>query len=206
MRLRSLVTAGVLAVCVALPAQAAAPAQRTLYAYQPGCGVGPARLLPVVRHTTPGCGYTGGLPGPEVGHAVGGDVLGIDLTFRYRYASEVARVPLVLDRSRPVTGRVAAEGWYADAGLEGGVGQVTWDVQLLGVTTGGASVLLGADTVSATVLPGTATVSAAYRIKLPATVRPLRQVLLDVSQRGVNVGMSARHLDGATRVVLPLRR
>lgn len=189
----------------ALPASAGAPLSRRLYPYQDGCGndAGPGRLLPTVRGYTRGCSGdvpvpNGGLPAREALSLAGQDTA-------IRYLSNPGKALVLLDRSRAVTGQVAAESWYypfADAGL----GEVTWDLRLRGITPAGGTVDLGSTTVTATVLPGEEAVSAPYRIVLASAARTaFRQVRLDVVQRGLNVGMSARRLGDDTWVTLPLR-
>jgi len=184
-----------------VPASGAAPTARKLYAYQAGCGpeAPPGRLLERVRDYMVGCSGEG-VPLPAAG-----------IPFRevtrtpVSYTSEPGRRPVRLDRTRPVTGRVAAESWYhvvADVG----VGQVTWDLVLWGLPLVGRPVELGRTTVSATVLPGQEQATAAFRIPLDARAsRAFRQVRLDVVQRGANVGMTARRLADQTWLVLPLR-
>lgn len=189
----------------AVPAAATGAGTQALYAYDEGC-TPTGELVPTVDGYTRGCGYVGGLPGVEAGATAGrAELAGVDLDSTTRYVSEPARRPVLLDRSRPVTGRVAAESWYGLV-ADVGVGQVTWDLTLWGVPARGRAVELGRTTVSALVLPGQEQVSTAFRIALGSAARAsFRQVRLDVRQRGLNVGMTARRLGGATRVLLPLR-
>lgn len=188
-----------------LPASAGSALSQRLYAYDDGC-TATGELVPTVHGYTGGCGYLGGLPAVEAGAALGrADLAGVDLDSTTRYLSEPARRPVLLDRTRAVSGRVAAESWYrlvADVGA----GQVTWDLTVWGVPSRGRPVELGRTTVSAVVLPGQEQVSAAFRIPLGSAARtPFRQVRLDVVQRGPNVGMTARRLADQTWLVLPLR-
>lgn len=186
-------------VAAAVPAAAGSSVtSRKLYAYELGCGDAPGRLIERVRDYHPGCSDdapvpAAGIPFREVTREPVG------------YTSDRGPRPLLLDRTRPVTGQVAAESWYhvvADVG----VGQVTWDLVLWGLPARGRAVELGRTTVSATALPGQEQVSALFRIPLGAAARaPFPQVRLDVVQRGLNAGMTARRLADQTWLVLPLR-
>lgn len=196
---------GTLAVLGATaPAGTAGPtpaSSRTLYAFQEGCGDGPPRLVPVAYDYAHGCGFVGGLPGAEVQHLAGtAPVLAAQT---YGYLSDRWPVPLRLDRNRPVTGQVAAEGWYP---VGFGAGQVTWDIRLWGLPARGRPVDLGRTAVSATIRPGDTAVTAPFRLVLPPHgAGPWSAVRLDVHQRGLNAGMTARRLGKHTRVVLPVR-
>lgn len=190
----------------AVTPSAATPATHRLYAYQRECYSGPARLVATPRDYSPGCGYAGGLPVTEVGATLGRDDLaGVDADSTARYLSDPVRRPWRLDRTRAVSGRVAAESWYrllADVG----VGEVRWDVALWGITPAGRAVQLGATSVTALARPGDERVSAPFALRLPAAAaQPFRAVRLDVEVRGLNVGMSARRLGDGTWVALPIR-
>jgi len=180
------------------PAAAGGATSRKLYAYELGCGAAPGRLIERVRDYHPGCSDdapvpAAGIPFREVTRTPVG------------YTSDRGPRPLLLDRNRAVTGQVAAESWYRVV-ADVGVGQVTWDLVLWGLSASGRAVELGRTTVSATVLPGQEQASAAFRIALGNAARsPFPRVRLDVVQRGPNVGMTARRLADQTWLVLPLR-
>ena len=140
-----------------------------------------------------GCGTIGGLPFDEVfGEAE-------------PFATSGKGLPLNLDPTRKVTGQLAAGSWIGNG--TGGVGQVTFDVALFGTAANGEKLDFGSTTVSAAAAPGKDVVLVPFELKVPARASSaaVKGLVLEVLQRGANVGMSAKQLDGDSYVVLPTR-
>ena len=171
-------------------------ASSTFFLRQEGCGATaePGRLDPK-RGTdgATGCGTVGGLPLAEV-----------DGTPE-PFTSTGKGLPITLDAARKVTGQLAAGSWVGNG--SGGLGEVAFDVALVGVTASGATLDLGSTTVTGTATPGEDVVLVPFSLDVPAEARNavLKGLTLEVLQRGANVGMSAQQLDGDSYLVLPTK-
>lgn len=168
----------------------------TFFLRQDGCGAeaGPGRLEPKRgADSATGCGVIGGLPLDEVASAP------------EPFTTVGKGVPVTLDAARKATGQLAAGSWYG-VGL-GGVGTVAFDVALSGTTATGEVLELGATTVSGSATPGEDVVLVPFAIDLPDEAKGavLRTVVLEVTQRGAHVGMSAKQYDGDSYLVLPTK-
>jgi hypothetical protein len=175
------------------PAPAASAKVRPLFLSQQGCGesAGAGRLeLRPREDTATGCGTPAGLPLNEV------------TARRDLYSTTKGFSSVVLDSSRKITGQVVAE---SDADV-GGVGTVEWDVALTARTASGGTLDLGSTTVSAEAEPGHPVASALFSFTVPkgAAAQRVVSVSLSVVQRGLNVGMNAKHLNGESWLALPL--
>lgn len=169
----------------------------TFFLRQEGCGSTsqPGRLEPKAGGDgATGCGTIGGLPFDEIAGSP------------EPFTSSGKGLPINLDTSRPVTGQLAAGSWVGNGA--GGIGEVVFDVALVGTTAAGAEVDFGSTTVSGAAAPGEDVVLVPFELKSPgvkgSTV--LKSLVLEVTQRGANLGMSAKQLDGDSYVVLPTRK
>lgn len=168
----------------------------TFFLRQEGCGAeqAPGRLEPKGGGDgATGCGTIGGVPINELAGTP------------EPFTTSGKGLPLNLDASRKVTGQLAAGSWYG-AGA-GGFGEVAFDVALVGTSATGQKIDFGSTTVSGTALPGEDVVLVPFELAVPATANKaaLKSLVLEVLQRGANVGMSAQQLDGDSYVVLPTR-
>ena len=159
-----------------------------------GATAEPGRLEPKAGgDSATGCGTIGGLPFSEIAGSPDA------------FSTTGKGLPINLDPSRKVTGQLAAGSWIGNG--TGGVGQVTFDVALVGKTVSGDSVNFGETTVSAAATPGNDVVLVPFELAVPAlkgsTV--VRSLTLEILQRGANFGMSAQQFDGDSYVVLPTR-
>lgn len=198
-----------LALCLALSITAAtglaAHAERaprtsdksaTFFLRQEGCGAeqAPGRLEPKAGSDgATGCGVVGGLPLNEL--------FGSPQT----YTTSGKGLPIALDSGRKVTGQLAAGSWVGNG--TGGIGQVAFDVSLVGTSASGEELDFGSTTVTGTAAPGQDVVLVPFQLTVPATANKaaVKSLVLEVLQRGANVGMSAQQLDGDSYVVLPTR-
>jgi hypothetical protein len=196
-----LVASGTLAFADDAPKTTAT--SKTLYLAQEGCGASaqPGRLEAKPQDDTDadGCGTIGGLPLNEVFHADEADFGPI----ADDYTSTGGLAPFIVDGSKPVRGQVAGQSWV---GL-GGIGTVTWDVHLQGTTTTGAVVDFGSATVSAPASPSENEVVAPFQLSVPAAAagKTFKKFVISVAQRGQNVGMSSKRLQGESYVVIPAK-
>lgn len=168
----------------------------TFFLRQEGCGAAqaPGRLEPKGGSDgATGCGTIGGLPFNEF--------FGSPRVF----STKDKGMPINLDTGRKVTGQLAAGSWVGNG--TGGVGQVTFDVSLVGTSTSGEKVDFGTTTVSTSASPGQDVVTVPFELTVPARKNSaaIRSLVLEVVQRGANFGMSAQQLDGDSYVVLPTR-
>lgn len=168
----------------------------TFFLRQEGCGAEqkPGRLEPRGGGDgATGCGTIGGLPANEL------------FGTPEPYTSSGKGLPINLAAAGKVTGQLAAGSWVGNG--TGGVGQVTFDVSLLATDATGEEVDFGSTTVSGMAAPGDDVVLVPFELPIPK--RPngaaIKTLVLEVLQRGANVGMSAQQLDGDSYVVLPLR-
>ena len=198
-----------LALCLALSITAAtglaAHAERaprtsdksaTFFLRQEGCGAeqAPGRLEPKAGSDgATGCGVIGGLPLSEL--------FGSPQT----YTTSGKGLPIALDSARKVTGQVAAGSWVGNG--TGGIGQVAFDISLVGTSASGEELDFGSTTVTGMASPGQDVVLVPFELTVPATANKaaVKSLVLEVLQRGANVGMSAQQLDGDSYVVLPTR-
>lgn len=168
----------------------------TFFLRQEGCGAEqtPGRLEPRGGGDgATGCGTIGGLPFNEV------------LGSPEPYTSSGKGLPINLAATGKVTGQLAAGSWVGNG--TGGVGQVTFDVSLLATDATGEEVDFGSTTVSAMAAPGEDVVLVPFELAIPkrSNSAAIKTLVLEVLQRGANVGMSAQQLDGDSYIVLPLR-
>jgi len=147
-----------------------------------------------------GCGTIGGLPVNEVLAQDEEDFgpLGDD------YTSTKKLAPFMIDGTKKIAGQVAAGSWVGN-GV--GLGTVTWDVHLTGTTTAGKLIDFGATTVNATATPGADVVTAPFTFSVPASAvgQTFKTLVVNVSQHGMNIGMSAKKLSGDSYLVLPVK-
>lgn len=168
---------------------------KTLYMAQEGCGstaeAGRLEEKPQADGAT-GCGTIGGVPLNEVAGLPGDD-----------YTSTAKLAPFKLDATKKVTGQVAAGSWFG----AGGVGTVTFDVHLAGITKAGGGVDFGTTTVSAQVAGAAGVVYVPFTLNVPATAGGvvMKAFTITVAQRGANIGMSAKQLSGDSYVVIPAK-
>jgi hypothetical protein len=168
----------------------------TFFLRQEGCGAEqrPGRLEPRAGGDgATGCGTIGGLPFAELAGNP------------EPYTSSGKGLPINLAPTGKVTGQLAAGSWVGNG--SGGVGQVTFDVALVATDARGDEIDFGSTTVSGMAAPGEDVVLVPFELEIPerSTSAALETLVLEVLQRGANVGMSAQQLDGDSYVVLPLR-
>lgn len=168
----------------------------TFFLRQEGCGAeqAPGKLEPKAGGDgATGCGTIGGLPFNEL--------LGSPKTF----TSSGKGLPISLAPTGKVKGQLAAGSWVGNG--TGGLGQVTFDVALVGTDAAGAKIDFGSVTVSGTAVPGEDVVLVPFELPIPARTSSaaVKSLVLEVLQRGANFGMSAQQLDGDSYVVLPTR-
>lgn len=168
----------------------------TFFLRQEGCGstAEPGRLEPKAGGDgATGCGTIGGLPLDELAGSP------------EPYKSSGKGLPVNLDTTRKVTGQLAAGSWIGNGA--GGAGAVVFDVALKGTTAAGEEVDFGSTTVEGSATPGEDIVMVPFELTVPgikgSTV--LKSLVLEVTQRGANIGMSAKQLDGDSYVVIPTR-
>jgi hypothetical protein len=168
----------------------------TFFLRQDGCGAetGPGRLEPKAgTDGSTGCGTIGGLPFDEL--------FGSPEPF----ATSGKGLPINLDPTRKVTGQLAAGSWVGNGA--GGIGEVAFDVALVGTTASGSKVDFGETTVTGSAAPGEDVVMVPFELAAPAVTGStvLKSLVLEVTQRGANLGMSAKQFDGDSYVVIPTR-
>ncbi len=168
----------------------------TFFLRQEGCGASqePGRLEPKAGGDgATGCGTIGGLPLNEVTRPT------------KSFSTTGKGLPITLDASRKVVGQLAAGSWVGNG--SGGLGQVAFDVSLVGTSATGAKLSFGETTVTGTATPGNDVVLVPFTLTVPATAgkAALKSLVLQITQRGAHVGMSAQQLDGDSYVVLPTR-
>ena len=166
----------------------------TFFLRQEGCGAEQeaGRLEPKAGGDgATGCGTIGGLPFNEL------------MGSAEPFSTNGKGLPINLDASRKVTGQLAAGSWIGNGA--GGAGSVEFDVSLVGTTVSGAKVDFGSTTVSGSASPGQDVVLVPFELSVPAGNTVVRSLVLEVLQRGANLGMSAQQLDGDSYVVLPTR-
>lgn len=168
----------------------------TFFLRQEGCGAeqAPGRLEPKAGGDgATGCGTIGGLPFNEVAGSA------------KSYSSNGKGLPIDLAPTGKVTGQLAAGSWVGNG--SGGLGQVAFDVALVGTSATGEKLDFGSTTVTGTALPGEDVVLVPFELTIPkrSNSAAIKSLVLEVLQRGANVGMSAQQLDGDSYVVLPLR-
>jgi hypothetical protein len=176
----------------------------SLFMAQEGCGAtaeaGRLETKPQ-GDSADGCGTIGGLPLDEVTHQDEEDFgsSGDD------YTSTPKLVPFMIDATKKVKGQVAAGSWLGNG--TGGVGTVTWDIKLTVTTVSGKIIDFGSTTVSAAAAPGADEVVAPYQFATPAAAvgQTVKRIVINVTQRGQNLGMSAKQLSGETYVVFPVK-
>lgn len=198
-------TTGTGLVAQAVEAPKTSTTSKTLYLSQNGCGstAEAGRLEEKVQSdSADGCGTIGGVPLAEVEAADESDFgpLGEDFT------TTVKLKPIKLNSSKSIVGQLGAGSWAGNG--TGGVGTVTFDVRLTGVTTAGKAVELGSVQASAPAAPGQDTVDVPFTLPAPSSASGvvLKALTLTVFQRGQNVGMSARRLNGESYVVIPAKK
>lgn len=171
------------------------PTSKTLYLSQEGCGTTAeaGRLEPKVQaDSADGCGVVGGLPFNEVASS----------PEDYTATKKVGLVKL--DAKKKITGQLTAESWYG----VGGVGTVTFDVALIATTTAGKKIDFGSLTVNGSASPTAIDVYVPFSFTPPASAAgaTLKTIVLSVTQRGMNMGMSAKKLSGDSWLVIPTRK
>ena len=176
---------------------------KTLFLSQEGCGTtaGPGLLLPTAQDdSATGCGTIGGVPLGELEARDSADFCpcGDDYTTNKKFLG------FKMDR-KPITGQLASGSWV---GAFGGVGTVSFDITLSGVTTAGKTIALGATTASGSVSPTNAICDVPFT--LPATPAAANQKFkaftLHVFMHGLNVPMSAKQLSGESYMVFPAKK
>ena len=168
----------------------------TFFLRQEGCGAeqAPGRLEPKGGGDgATGCGTIGGLPFNEVAGSP------------KPFSTSGKGLPINLAPAGKVTGQLAAGSWYGVGA--GGVGEVAFDVALVGTDAKGEKVDFGSDTFTAMAGPGEDVVLVPFELAIPtrSSSAAIKSLTLEIVQRGANVGMSAQQLDGDSYVVLPLR-
>lgn len=168
----------------------------TFFLRQEGCGAeqAPGRLEPKGGSDgATGCGTIGGLPFNEIAGSP------------KPFTTSGKGLPIDLAPAGKVTGQLAAGSWYGVGA--GGLGEVAFDVTLVGTSATGEKVDFGSTTVSGTALPGEDVVLVPFELAIPkrSSSAAIKSLVIEVLQRGANVGMSAQQLDGDSYVVLPLR-
>lgn len=208
-RLRPALALAMSAVALAAGVASAADAPKTssssatFFLRQEGCGTTAeaGRLEPKASSDgATGCGTVGGLPFGEADYQIGATAADGDT-----YSTVGKGMPIKLDGSKKVTGQLAAESWI---GAGTGVGEVSFEVALSGVTTKGKSVDFGETSVTGSVAPGTNVVTVPFDFAVPASAvgTPMKSLALAVLQHGQNIGFSAKHLDGDSYVVFPTKK
>ncbi len=194
------VTAGSGVVAFAADAPKSSTTSKTLFMSQEGCGstaeAGRLEEKATADGAT-GCGVVAGLPIEEAFYQLEGSTPD-------DYTSTAKLTPFKVDGSKKVTGQIAAGSWFG----AGGVGTVTFDIQLAGITSKGAGVDFGTTTVSGNVAGPDAAVFVPFTLSVPASATgvTLKAFTLSVVQRGMNVGMSSKQLDGDSYVVIPAKK
>ena len=168
----------------------------TFFLRQEGCGTTaePGRLEPKSGGDgATGCGTIGGLPLNEVAGSAD------------TFTSTGKGLPINLAPTGKVTGQLAAGSWIGNGA--GGAGEVAFDVALVGTSATGEKIDFGSTTVTGTAMPGADVVLVPFELAIPkrSNSAAVKSLVLEVLQRGANVGMSAQQLDGDSYVVLPLR-
>ncbi len=193
-------TGGTALVASAADAPKSSTTSKTLFMAQEGCGstAEAGRLVEKAgADGATGCGVVGGLPLEEALYQLEGSTPD-------DYTSTSTLKPFKVDGTKKVTGQVAAGSWFG----AGGVGTVTFDVHLAGVTSTGTGADFGTTTVSANVAGPDAIVYVPFTLSVPASAsgKAFKAFTLSVVQRGMNVGMSAKQLDGDSYVVIPAKK
>ena len=170
----------------------------TFYLRQEGCGAtAEAGRLDTKKGEdgATGCGTVGGLPIDEIIHQVEGSTPDV-------FDTGSAGIPHALGAGK-ITGQIAVGSWIGNG--TGGVGTVTVDVALVGTTVGGASVDFGSVTADAPAGPGADIVKVPFELAIPGAAAgfEFKKFSLSVVQRGANLGMSAKQLNGDSFIVVP---
>ena len=195
-----LTTAALVASGALLAISSQAAEAKTFYLRMEGCGATaePGRLdTKKGTDGAHGCGIIGGLPLEEVIHVVEPASSTV-----HTYDTGTAGIPLTLGSGK-ITGTMTAGSWH-DAGT-GGVGMVTFDLALTGVTSKDAKVDFGTVTVTGSAAPADDTTEVPFEIEVPgsASGQTFKKFSFSVSQRGLNFPMSAQALEGASFIVFP---
>ena len=166
---------------------------------QEGCGATaePGRLVPkATTSSATGCGTIGGLPLDEA-------ISYVEDAYE-PYTTTGKGLPVKLDASKKITGQLAASSWV---GAGAGAGQVAFDITLTGVDITGKTIDFGATTATGSITPGEEVAVAPFELTIPgAATKPMKSLTLEVFQRGMNVGFSAKQLDGESYLVLPTKK
>jgi hypothetical protein len=176
---------------------------KTLYLSQFGCGTTAEDpyLLPTVQTDSTGCGTVGGLPIDEVDAMIGATVDDVGTP----YASTKKTVPFKLDGAKKITGQLTADSWI---GAGGGIGTVTWDYHLTGVTTKSKTFDFGSYTVDQAVSPAGSKVETPFSIAVPKAAGGLvfKSFVFTVWLHGLNVPFSAMGLAGESFIIFPAKK
>jgi hypothetical protein len=175
----------------------------TFFLRQEGCGTTAeaGRLEPKDSGDgATGCGAIGGVPIGEAEAQTGSTAADGDT-----YSTIGKGLPIKLDASKKVTGQLAAESWI---GSGAGAGTVSFDVALAGIDKAGKSFDFGTTTVSGSIAPGENVILVPFELAVPAGAgrAPMKSFTLSVLQHGMNLGFSAKHLDGDAYVVFPTKK
>ncbi|MCW2543100.1 MAG: hypothetical protein JWM40_652 [Frankiales bacterium] len=176
---------------------------KTLYLSQFGCGTTAEDpyLLPTVQTDSSGCGTVGGLPLDEVEAMTGATLADLGTP----YASTKKMLPFKLDGAKKITGQLTADSWI---GAGGGIGTVTWDYSLTGVTTKSKTFDFGSYTVDSAVSPAGSKVETPFSIAVPKPASGLifKSFVFTVWLHGLNVPFSAMGLAGESYIVFPAKK
>ena len=157
------------------------------------------------------CGYIGGgLPFGEVFHTA--EPAGVKSTRTFATSAEQGGVPLLLDTSRDVSGKVTVRrGSLSNANAPGvsqplpGGGQIVAEIALRVADVDGNVTDLGAQDLEVVATPGGERVELPFTFDIPAAVAGVQitDVAFDLNIRGVHVGHGFMELNGKTAFTVP---